>query len=661
MASKRGMPGQDQAATADALGFAPFVTAVHKHLADPHSKPPLTLSVEGDWGSGKSSFMLQLRDKIREENPEDYVVWFNAWRHDKDESVWAAFAVEFVRQLNHEIWRRCNWRNRWFFPWLRSWIRNRSLVKRLAKCGLVKWLRRRLLVKFVGWAIEAVNPLNLISVTFWGWSRLRIATRLSLQRFDWDKGLQDVLKTAFLFLPWLALLAYGLWAWCVGSGDKVENVAQAATQAVPGDVDASNWPKLAEVFLPVRSSILGAVGILLTLAYKFTGNPLRYDLRKYARGPNYQDKVAFIERFHADFSKVVSVMAGERKIYVFIDDLDRCDVPKAADLMQALNLMIPDDSDPAHLRLVFILGLDREKVSAGLAVKFKDLLPYLGSPAPADENETEPENNRTENTAATASKSAALSRQERAAGVRFGHSFIEKFIQLPFLVPRPRTEDLDRFVEDLFLDDKPTTPAAEKPGKLEQKDVGDASRVADRGGAEPAERVDGPDTQTDARAGGEGVPVDVDSQLATSTPPQCPHDEREAWDAFFDDPKEKLRELVLMVAPAFGYNPRTMKQFMNLFRLRARIWDEVCTQTAGTRQVPHICMEQLAKFVAISLRWPLLVSLGQRRAESGGCQLRRERSVVSHTSRRLRPWGHAGGRVGSGRQCLGVVPGCVAW
>jgi hypothetical protein len=32
--------------------------------------------------------------------------------------------------------------------------------------------------------------------------------------------------------------------------------------------------------------------------------------------------------------------AGNRWVFVFIDDLGRCEVPRAADLIQALNLMI---------------------------------------------------------------------------------------------------------------------------------------------------------------------------------------------------------------------------------------------------------------------------------------------------------------------------------
>jgi predicted KAP-like P-loop ATPase len=144
----------DQASENDYLGFEPYVVAIAEFLTNPETKPPLTLSIEGEWGSGKSSFMKQLEkaiqetekkkfdDEINQEKKElkEYLekfnqkkvqnkilslssllnnllkwlklklkiitfrppttVWFNAWRHDKAEALWAAFSLEFLRQIS---------------------------------------------------------------------------------------------------------------------------------------------------------------------------------------------------------------------------------------------------------------------------------------------------------------------------------------------------------------------------------------------------------------------------------------------------------------------------------------------------------------------------------------------------------------------------------
>src|SRR6266496_5606681 len=81
----------DQPATKDALGFEPYVNAVGAFLMHKETLPPLTLSVEGSWGSGKSSFMLQLEKYIKSKGAK--TVWLNAWRHDKEEDLWAGFAL----------------------------------------------------------------------------------------------------------------------------------------------------------------------------------------------------------------------------------------------------------------------------------------------------------------------------------------------------------------------------------------------------------------------------------------------------------------------------------------------------------------------------------------------------------------------------------------
>jgi len=88
----------DQPANQDALGFKPYVEAIAEFLTNPDTIPPLTLSIEGKWGCGKSSFMLQLENNLKQK--KKIIVEFNAWRHDTEESMWAAFAIEFMRKIS---------------------------------------------------------------------------------------------------------------------------------------------------------------------------------------------------------------------------------------------------------------------------------------------------------------------------------------------------------------------------------------------------------------------------------------------------------------------------------------------------------------------------------------------------------------------------------
>ena len=81
--------------------------------------------------------------------------------------------------------------------------------------------------------------------------------------------------------------------------------------------------------------------------------------------------------------------------------------------MQAINLMIADDPS-----VVFILGMDREKVAASLAVKYENILKYL----PSEITEIDPD---------------ILARRSANKGLAYGYTFIEKFVQLPSFFSSP--------------------------------------------------------------------------------------------------------------------------------------------------------------------------------------------------------------------------------
>lgn len=71
----------DHPSSTDQLGFKPYVDVVKQFLTHDETDPPLTLSIEGEWGSGKSSFMNQLRKEL--ENEGKNTVKFNPWIHEQ--------------------------------------------------------------------------------------------------------------------------------------------------------------------------------------------------------------------------------------------------------------------------------------------------------------------------------------------------------------------------------------------------------------------------------------------------------------------------------------------------------------------------------------------------------------------------------------------------
>jgi hypothetical protein len=436
----------------DSLGFKPYVAAIRDFLTNDSTRGPLTLSVEGEWGTGKSSFMQQLAEALGEDHGK--VVEFNAWRHEKLDALWAAFVLKFVEDLS----RKMSWQHRALAGLRLAWIRYD---------GKAGWFNSLLFLTGAAFFALAIG-LTVIYLMTGGWESI-----LRLARSG------DILK------------AIGLTGGFAGS---------------------------------VVSFLY-----ILKKAFNLAVTPLAIDLRKYLDMPDYRGCCSFIERFHRDFSRVVKIYADRgKKVFVLIDDLDRCEVPRAAELMQAINLMISDASE-----LFFIIGMDREKIAAGLAVKFEKLLPYLASRE-------------------TAGRDQAQKTPDPLSGLEYGYNFVEKFVQLPFLVPQPSRTNFRKFMSTL-------------DGAPDSSEGPDEEAVSER-----------PDL------------VEIVN----------------------DKDSPRFKGIVLTVAPALDFNPRRIKQFVNLFRLKAHIASRtgLFTQTdPGSPYVP-LTLERLGKFVALILRWPLLAN-----------------------------------------------------
>lgn len=455
----------DQPNASDHIGFEPYVNALAQFLMNENTRPPLTVSLEGEWGSGKSSFMKQLEAAIKKRFPTDsehrpsnkpskkqpLILHFNAWRHDKEDALWASFALEFIKTVRSEF---------------KIWQRPRLALH-------FAWKRRKPV------AAAIVLPLlRLIVITLL--VTLLLAALANFLLFPKVEGAPFILDDWFgYFKRW--------WP---------------AAVAVPG------------------------VQVLLDALKHITTKPLELDLNRYVSAPAYKEKVSFLEQFHEDFERFVDVYLGGRKTLVFVDDLDRCEVPKAAELLRAINLMLPEKAS-----ITLVLALDRQKIAMGIAVRNKELLPFLPfAGCPSDDDEQSDEN------------------KQGGAGIAYGYEFVEKFIQVPFRIPKLVDVRLPKFVDSLLAPNFSSDKQAQSQGSID-KDI-----------------------------------IDED---------------------IIDEDPEGTREVLKMVAAALDYNPRRLKQFLNLFRLRFFI-----AMKTGQMHGEELgwTLPQLGKMVAIELRWPLLLN-----------------------------------------------------
>ncbi len=78
----------DQPTEIDALDFAPYVETLADIIQT--GSTPLTIGVFGTWGSGKTSLMKMIKKQL----PGKFTVaWFDAWKYDKEETLWRAFLL----------------------------------------------------------------------------------------------------------------------------------------------------------------------------------------------------------------------------------------------------------------------------------------------------------------------------------------------------------------------------------------------------------------------------------------------------------------------------------------------------------------------------------------------------------------------------------------
>jgi hypothetical protein len=256
-------------------------------------------------------------------------------------------------------------------------------------------------------------------------------------------------------------------------------------------------------------------------------------------------KVGFLAQFDKDFKRVVRVVTdnGDRPLVVFIDDLDRSAPPKPVEIFEAINMLL----DSEHC--VFVLGMDSQAVAKSIEAKYKDL-----SDDPALTGGIEP---------------------------GLGRRFLEKIVQIPFVVPRADQGAFRTFInENLEAGERHGTAA---PNRDEVVQAGKLIRAQQRRGSSL-------DEATEAVRSESGV-----------TPKAVDEAKVEIRAKTFGD-SEEVRQAVAHAVPYLEYNPRKVKRFINLFKLQALLANRRGLVDDGTVQFDH-----LAKWVIISTRWPTIV------------------------------------------------------
>lgn len=89
---------------ASRFNFEAYSDAISKIILDKENKTPFAITINGEWGKGKTTLMKTIRNKLETEsgkggNRKVRSVWFEAWKYSETDSMLAALIFEIFKEM----------------------------------------------------------------------------------------------------------------------------------------------------------------------------------------------------------------------------------------------------------------------------------------------------------------------------------------------------------------------------------------------------------------------------------------------------------------------------------------------------------------------------------------------------------------------------------
>lgn len=545
----------------DALGHREYARAIYSFITDKKTEAPLAISIQAPWGGGKTSLMRMVQMELDPEATNK----LESERQNRRDRHRAVPAKVTPGSLKEEISERA--------------IKIRDVVKEIAawkkasnpkstvnnpsvpsagrqedSSGLEEPpKKRRITVWFNAWKYQSTEQvwagladciLRQVTDRMKVLDRQRFWLQLQFGRLDTEKIQRRIFER--LLSEWWRTARTWIWGAIALIVFGVEALLMRAD---------FKW-------VGISSSLAGVLGGLKSLQLyvkkksEIEREPAELTLGEYLQVPDYRSKVGFIHEVAEDLNRVMNVIPPDNlPIVIFIDDLDRCTPQKVAEVTEGINLFLAGEFPDC----IFVFGMDAEMVAAALEKAHSDVIAKL----PA-----------------------------YATGIPIGWRFMDKFVQLPFVIPPPEPEDLDRYVKSLL---KETAELQPLPSDVQQQ----VEEVYHKSGTDEVARAAAElSEQLKGRNLSDAQKREVDSRLKQAQ--RLAEIDAEIARASKDN--EMVRTFVLKVAPDLYSNPRDLKRFLNTFRLHdfLRIAREGRSLDAPSREL-------IADWIRLSLRWPQMV------------------------------------------------------
>jgi photosystem II stability/assembly factor-like uncharacterized protein len=313
----------DNPSAKDALGFGPTRNAILSLINNPDTKPPVSIVLNGSWGSGKSSLMMQLKKEL-DGDGRYFSIWFNVWHFQAENHLLSVFLSSILAKCEKEY--GLAFRARLFYQ---RYLRMQFPAKMAFWFGVCMILP---LVLYVFLLLLDVPPVRTFFQTH---NELLFGYGNQMALYDLHKfpylgqsfqAIGKLFKTPALLTSYTFYLS--VVAWLVGG-------------------------------FSLRTAPSGLSAFLELLPKDTFKTPANAD----------QDP-GFRERYKREFAEIIKA-AGEKRFVVFIDDVDRIDGEKIKELLECINFVadvasMPVEQDGKPARFYFVIGMSIEQVTRNL-------------------------------------------------------------------------------------------------------------------------------------------------------------------------------------------------------------------------------------------------------------------------------------------------------
>lgn len=529
--------------TSDDLGYADYAAAFAVFLQDKRTKAPMTISIQAPWGGGKTSLMRMIQELIDPKAAAKAAGHGDqASKEDASKNVMTLGALQqLVDKLKDKnpglkLADSDDITTIWFNAWT---FQNHNQIWAGLGSAIIEGLSARL------------EPIE----------REEFYLRLNARRFD-AGALRDKVHRAVAnrivsgmlgWLEWakvaaisLASLAFGgivALGVCLLTGwDLLGSSPGAAASGLLSAGAAGRWK-----FLGYREQAKQAKEAQQAEQQAKLDEPAKVSLDDLFKVPDYKSQKGFTHDVTEDLRLALELLPsvpdkdGEplrtKPVVIFIDDLDRCPPANIAELFEAVNLFLAGEFP----NCIIILGMDSEIVAASLRKAHEGIGEWL---------ETD------------------------AGGANLGWRYMDKFVQLPFVVPIISEDQADRYIAKLIASEVGHASSGEVV-------VTPMQPASDSAEAETsAAKVATPDAK----------PPKTARELTADLTNRVKYQSSDAT---------SVRTTLEKGQRHFSNNPRALKRLANVFRFYMNLR---LAREDRDEEVPTI--GQMQNWVILMMRWP---------------------------------------------------------